>query len=132
MGSSRQEFWSGLPFQLQKLLSPASEVLESSSFTRRDGHFYFLKYPCAQANRLQGGTGQCRNCRSPEFNPQARNVPWRRESQPTPVFLPEESHGQKSLEGYSSWGCKESVTTEHAHLPRPITICLLVSKSLYL
>ena len=29
---------------------------------------------------------------------------WRREWQPTPVFLPGESHGQKSLVGYSLWG----------------------------
>ena len=33
----------------------------------------------------------------------------------TPVFWPGESHGQRSLEGYSSWGCKESDTTEHTH-----------------
>ena len=32
--------------------------------------------------------------------------------QPTPVFLPENPHGQRSLTGYSSWGCKESGTTE--------------------
>ena len=32
--------------------------------------------------------------------------------QPTPVFLPGESHGQRSLAGYSPWGCKESDTTE--------------------
>ena len=31
---------------------------------------------------------------------------------PTPVFLPGESHGQRSLEGYSPWHCKESDTTE--------------------
>ena len=29
---------------------------------------------------------------------------WRREWQPTPVFLPGESHGQRSLVGYSPWG----------------------------
>ena len=34
--------------------------------------------------------------------------------QPTPVFLPEESHGQRSLAGYSSYSCKESDTTEAA------------------
>ena len=34
--------------------------------------------------------------------------PWRRAWQPTPVFLPGESHGQRSLEGYSHWVCKES------------------------
>ena len=32
--------------------------------------------------------------------------------QPTPVFLPGEFHGQRSLVGYSPWGCKESDTTE--------------------
>ena len=31
---------------------------------------------------------------------------------PTPVFLPGESHGQRSLEGYSPWGCKQSDRTE--------------------
>jgi len=33
--------------------------------------------------------------------------PWRRKWQPTPVFLPGESHGQRSLEGYSPWGGKK-------------------------
>ena len=33
-------------------------------------------------------------------------IPWRRAWQPTPVFLPGESHGQRSLVGYNPWGCK--------------------------
>ena len=37
---------------------------------------------------------------------------WRRKWQPTPVFLPGEFHGQRSLVGYSPWGHKESDTTE--------------------
>ena len=41
---------------------------------------------------------------------------WRRKWQPTPVFLPGKSHGQRSLVGYSPWGCKESDTTEWLHL----------------
>ena len=44
--------------------------------------------------------------------PQVRKIPWRREWQPTPVFLGGEFHGQKSLVGYSSWGCEESDMTE--------------------
>ena len=40
---------------------------------------------------------------------------WRRKWQPTPVFLPGESHGQRSLVGYSPWGRKESDTTEWLH-----------------
>ena len=41
--------------------------------------------------------------------------PWRRKWQPTPVFLPGESHGQRSLVGYSPRGRKESDTTERLH-----------------
>ena len=35
------------------------------------------------------------------FNPWVRKIPWRRKWQPTPVFLPGESHGWRSLVGYS-------------------------------
>ena len=38
--------------------------------------------------------------------------PWRREWLPTQVFLPRKFHGQRSLVGYSPWGCKELSTTE--------------------
>ena len=46
------------------------------------------------------------------FHPWVWKIPWRREWQPTPVFLPRESQGQRSLVGYSPQGCKESDTTE--------------------
>ena len=46
------------------------------------------------------------------FEPWVGKIPWRRAWQPTPVFLPGESHGQRSLAGYSPQGCKESDTTE--------------------
>ena len=39
-------------------------------------------------------------------------VAWRRKWQPTPVFVPGKSHGQRSLAGYSSWDCKKLDTTE--------------------
>ena len=41
---------------------------------------------------------------------------WWRAWQPTPVFLPGESHGQRSLVGYSPWGCKDTDATEAAEL----------------
>ena len=41
---------------------------------------------------------------------------WRRKWQSTPVFLPGESHGWRSLVGYSLWGRKESDMTERLHL----------------
>ena len=40
------------------------------------------------------------------FDPWVGKIPWRRACQPTPLFLPGESHGQRSLEGYSPWGRK--------------------------
>ena len=46
------------------------------------------------------------------FDPWVGKVPWRRKWQPTPVFLPGKSHGQRSLAGCSPWGCKESDMTE--------------------
>ena len=45
------------------------------------------------------------------FDPGVRKIPWRKKWQPTPVFLPEKSQGQRSLVGYSSWGLKDSDTT---------------------
>ena len=46
------------------------------------------------------------------FNPWVGKIPWRRAWQPTPVFLPGESHGQRNLVGYSPQGHKESDMTE--------------------
>ena len=48
------------------------------------------------------------HCRRSGFSPWDKKIPWRREWQPTPVFLPGESHGQRSLAGYRPWGLKES------------------------
>ena len=46
------------------------------------------------------------------FDPWVGKIPWRRAWQPTLVFLPRESHGQRNLAGYSPQGCKESDKTE--------------------
>ena len=48
-------------------------------------------------------------------DPWVRKIPWRRKCQPTPVFLPGKSHGQRSLAGYGPWGCKELDTAERLH-----------------
>ena len=50
------------------------------------------------------------------FNPWVRKI-WRRQWQPSPVFLPGKSHGRRSLVGYSPWGHKESDTTKRLHFP---------------
>ena len=52
------------------------------------------------------------------FDPWVRKIPWIREWQPTPVFLPGKSHGQRSLVGYSPWGHKRvrpDGARTHAH-----------------
>ena len=59
-------------------------------------------------------TWPCRRPKSHGFDPWVGKIRWRRKWQPTPVFLPGESHGQRSLVGYSPWGWKESDMTEHA------------------
>ena len=64
-------------------------------------------------NWTSPGKGSERVCVG--FDPWVGKIPWKREWQPPPVFLPEESHRQRSLEGCSPWGCKESDVTEHAH-----------------
>ena len=65
---------------------------------------------------IRGGSeGKCLQCRRPGFDPWVRKIPWRRKWQPTPVSLPEESHGQRSLVGYSPRDRKESDTTERLH-----------------
>ena len=52
------------------------------------------------------------DARDADSIPWVRKIPWRRAWQPTPVFLPGESHGQRGLVGYSPWGRTESDTTE--------------------
>ena len=60
-------------------------------------------------------TCQCRRHERCRFDPWIAKIPWRK-WQPTPVFLPGKFHEQRSLVGYSPWGCKELDTTEHTHL----------------
>ena len=51
-----------------------------------------------------------RRCKRHRFNPRLRKISWKRKWLLTPVFLPGESHEQRSW-----WGCKELDTTEHTH-----------------
>ena len=75
-------------------------------------------------------------CRRHGLDPWVEKISWRRKWQPSPVFLPGDSHRQRSLAGYSPRGRKESDTTEQLStsstlqkLPSPSTqhicFCLL-------
>ena len=66
----------------------------------------------ASKGRLWWLTGKKSAAKQETWAPWIRKIPWRRKWQPTPVFLPGEFHGQRSLVGYSSRGCKESNITE--------------------
>ena len=72
----------------------------------------------AIAFSILGGTSgkepacQCRRHKRHRFDPQVGKIPWRRAWQPTPVFLPGESQGQRSLMGCCLWGRTELDTTE--------------------
>ena len=61
----------------------------------------------------------CRSHRRCGLNPWMGKIPCRRAWQPLPVFLPGESHGQRSLAGHSPRGCEELGTTERLSTQAP-------------
>ena len=105
--------WGSNPLSLRHFKTPAHQkdihhsarlyFLPTAQAVRmRDGHIHG---PCPQGRGFPGGssgkepTCQCRTCKKCEFDPWTEKIPWRRAWQPTPVFLPGESHGQRSLAG---------------------------------
>ena len=82
-----------------------------------------LHYFCVTSRlwrRIPGGASgkepacQCRRCGNKRygFDARVRKILWRMKQQPNPIFLPGKFHGQRSLAGYSPYGCKESYTIE--------------------
>ena len=59
-----------------------------------------------------GSDSQESVCNEEDLGSIPRLYPWRRKWLPTPVFLPGELHGQRSLVGYSPWACEQSDSTE--------------------
>ena len=72
-------------------------------------------------------TCQCRRYQRPGSDPWVGRIPWRRAWQPTPVFLPGESHEQRSLAGYRPWGRKES---KWLHTHTELTLLIFCLKCL--
>ena len=94
-------FWTGVP-SLQDLMPD----LSWSWYNRDTVHLL--------AWRLSGKepAWQCRRCCRRGFDPWVGKISYRMKWQSTPVFLPGESHGQRSLVGFHPWGCRESDVTE--------------------
>ena len=74
----------------------------------------YLGGPVAHEGFSGSPSGEESTCNAGDLGsiPGSGRTSWRRKWQPTPVFLPGESHGQRSLAGYSPWGHKELDTTE--------------------
>ena len=92
--------WTGKPGGLQSIGS------------QRVGHDW-SDLACTHNLIRRGFPGGTKNrepscqCRIHGFDPRVGKIPWRSAWQSTPVFLPGESHEQRSLVGYSPWGLKE-------------------------
>ena len=71
----------------------------------------YLNKPVLGLPRWLSGIESACQYRRCWFSPWVEKIPWKRERQPTPVFLPGKSLGQRSLVAYSPWGCKESDMT---------------------
>ena len=112
MGFSQQEYWSGLPFS-----PPGDHFCQNSSLWP-----ICLGWPCkawliaslSYANSsamirlprwLSGKESAC-HCRRCKFNPFVGKIPWIWKCQPTPVFLPGKSYGQRSPGACSPWVAK--------------------------
>ena len=93
-----------------RLLSMGSQRVGHNWVTSLSISHLLLGFPGGASGKEL--TCQCRRCKRHVLNPWVGKIPWRRAWQPTPVFLSGESHGQRSLVGYSPWGCKDSDMTE--------------------
>ena len=80
---------------------------------------------------LSGKESACQ-CRRHGFDPWVGKIPWSRKWQPTLVLLPGESHGQRSLAGYSPWGRRESDMTYRLNSKPPNSLILLLTHSIQL
>ena len=105
------------------VLQPGIELAPSAQETWSLNHWTIREFPRDSLDSIfkdetagrdfPGGTSgkeptcQCRRHKRPEFDPWVGKIPWKREWQPTPVFLPGESHGLGSLAAYSPWGRNE-------------------------
>ena len=87
--------WMEEPGRLQSMGSQSETDWATSLYTKNMG------FPGCSDGRVYLQNGR------PGFDPCIGKIPWKGEWQPTPVFLPGESHGQRSLVGYSLWDHKE-------------------------
>ena len=105
MGFSRQEYWSGVPLPSPPFRPIQSDFQGKNKINKPKNRLFWW---------LGGKESACQYGRC-GFVPWVRKVPRKRKWQPTPVFLPGESHGQRSLVYYSPWGSQKSWTQLSTH-----------------
>ena len=108
----------------------AQSLLESSPFYRQENRLREIKLLAQGQNfnpssptpgfpdgsLVKNPTANAGDIKRHGFDPWVRKIPWMGAWQPTPVFLPGESRGQRNLAGYSPWVHKESNMTEQRTL----------------
>ena len=104
----QQERWREKERKIEQKGGRRTRKKEGKKCGREEGNLLsqHLKLRRGLPRWLSGKESTCR-CRSCRFDPWVRKIPWRRKQQPTPVFLPGEFHGQRSLVSYSPWGHKK-------------------------
>ena len=90
-------------------LLPEKEILSTWMSPSQRLWWFWISVPRLTRDFPGGASGkeptsQCRRYKRQGFDPWVGAIPW----QPTPVFLPRESHGQRSLTGYSPWGSQRA------------------------
>ena len=109
-----RESWASLVVQWLRIC-PTMQGTQVRSLVQEDHTCHGATKP---VHHNSGGAGgkepacQRRRQERRSFNPWVGKIPWRRAWPPTPVFLPGESHGQRSLAGHSPWDWKELDTAE--------------------
>ena len=112
LSSSESLFW---PLQAEVLFPFTWSPTEHTAYTVRSSLLFthsfvhnFLKLWCTWywTPLVAQMTKNLPAIQETQIQSWVRKIPWKRESQPTPVFLPGESHGQRSLAGYCPRGCR--------------------------
>ena len=109
-GSSQLRDWThcSLHFPHYRAYSLLLSHLGNPRQSMHIGNWFRIGFPDGASAKEH--TCQCRRCQIFGLDPWVGEISWRWSWQPTPIFLPGESHGQKSLACYSPWGHTESDT----------------------